>query len=76
MHTLSTPWLFNCEACTVIIKPFSHFNEYDVSASLVTGVLSSEGGVVGPYGRGMVRLYVGRLIGWAVSSSSKSNSSS
>ena len=30
MHTLSTPWLLNCEACTVIIKPFSHFNEYDV----------------------------------------------
>ena len=46
------------------------------SASLVTGVLSSRGGVVGLYGRGMVRSYVGRLIGWAVSSSSESNSSS
>ena len=46
------------------------------SASLATGVLSSGGGVVGPYSRGMVRSYVGRLIGWAVSSSSESNSSS
>ena len=46
------------------------------SASLATGVLSSGGRVVGPYGRGMVRSYVGRLIGWAVSSSSESNSSS
>ena len=46
------------------------------SASLATGVLSSGGGVVEPYGRGMVRAYVGRLIAWAVSSSSKSNSSS
>ena len=46
------------------------------SASLATGVLSSGDGVVGPYGKGMVRSYVGRLIGWAVSSSSESNSSS
>ena len=46
------------------------------SASLATGVLSSGGGVVGPYGRGIVRSYVGRLIGWAVSSSFESNSSS
>ena len=46
------------------------------NASLATGVLSSGGGVVGPYGRGMVRSYVGRLIGWAVSSSFESNSSS
>ena len=46
------------------------------SASLATGVLSSRGGVVGPYGRGIVRLYVGGLIGWAISSSSESNSSS
>ena len=46
------------------------------SASLATNVLSSGGGVVGPYGRGLVRSYVGRLIGWAVSSSSESNSSS
>ena len=45
------------------------------SASLATGVLSSGGGVVGPYGRGIVRSYIGRLIGWAVSSSSESNSS-
>ena len=29
------------------------------SASLATGVLSSGGGVVGPYGRGMVRSYIG-----------------
>ena len=46
------------------------------SASLVIGVLSSGGGVVGPYRRGMVRSYVSRLIGWAVSTSSESNSSS
>ena len=46
------------------------------SASLATSVLSSGGGVVGPYGRGMVRSYVGWLIGWVVSSSSESNSSS
>ena len=46
------------------------------SALLATGVLSAGGGVVGPYGRGIVRLYVGRLIGWAVSSSFESNSSS
>ena len=45
------------------------------SASLATGVLSSGDGVVGPYGRGIVRLYVGQMIGWAVSSSSESNSS-
>ena len=30
MHTLSTPWLFNCGVCTLIIQPFSHFNDYDV----------------------------------------------
>ena len=30
MHTLSTPWLFNCGVCTLIIQPFFHFNEYDV----------------------------------------------
>ena len=46
------------------------------SASLATGVMSFGGGVVGPYGRGMVRLYIGRLIGCVVSSSSESNSSS
>ena len=32
MHTLSTPWLFNCGVCTLIIHPFSHFNEYDVNS--------------------------------------------
>ena len=37
------------------------------SVSLATGMLSSGGGVVGPYGRGLVRSYVGRLIGWAIS---------
>ena len=46
------------------------------SASLATGVLSSRGGASRPYSRGMVRLYVGRLSGWVVSSSSESNSSS
>ena len=46
------------------------------SASLATGVLSSRGGAVEPYGRGMVRSYVGPLIGWVVSSLSESNSSS
>ena len=46
------------------------------SASLATRVLSSGGGMVGPYGRGIVRSYVGRLIDWAVSSSFESNSSS
>ena len=46
------------------------------SASLATRVLSARGRVVGPYGRGIVRSYVGRLIGWAVFSSSESNSSS
>ena len=45
------------------------------SASLATGVLSFGGGVVGPYGRGMVRSYVIQLIGCVVSSS-ESNSSS
>ena len=38
MHTLSTPWLFNCEACTIIIKPFSHFNEYDVTSVTPFGI--------------------------------------
>ena len=46
------------------------------SASLATGVLLSGGGASRPYGRGMVRLYVGRLSGLVVSSSSESNSSS
>ena len=46
------------------------------SASLAIGVLFSGGGVVGPYGRWMVRSYVDRLIEWAVSSSSEFNSSS
>ena len=46
------------------------------SASLAIGVLSSGGGAFGPYSRGMVRSYVGRLSGLVVSSSSESNSSS
>ena len=45
-------------------------------ASLATGVLSSRGGTSRPYGRGMVRSYVGQLSGLVVSSSSESNSSS
>ena len=45
-------------------------------ASVATGVLSSRGGASRPYGRGMVRLYVGQSGGLVVSSSSESNSSS
>ena len=45
-------------------------------ASVATGVLSSGGGASGPYGRGMVRSYVGQSSGLVVSSSSESNSSS
>ena len=45
-------------------------------ASLATDVLSSGGGASRPYGRGMVRSYVGRSSGLVVSSSSESNSSS
>ena len=45
------------------------------SASLATDVLSSGGGASRPYGRGMVRSYVGWLSGLVGSSSSKSNSS-
>ena len=44
------------------------------SASLATGVLSFGGGVIRPYNRGIERSYVGRLIGWAISSSSESSS--
>ena len=43
-------------------------------ASVATHVLSSGGGASRPYGRGMVRSYVGRSGGLVVSSSSKSNS--
>ena len=43
-------------------------------ASVATGVLSSRGGASRPYGRGMVRSYVGRSSGLIVSSSSESNS--
>ena len=45
-------------------------------ASLAIGVLSSGGGASRPYGRGMVRSYVGRSSRLVVSSSSESNSSS
>ena len=65
-------------------KLFGKVAKYSVSASwatwnrasLATGVLSSGGGASQPYGRGMVRSYVGRLSGLVVSSLSESNSSS
>ena len=45
-------------------------------ASVATSVLSSGGGASRPYGRGMVRSYVGRSGGLVVSSLSESSSSS
>ena len=45
-------------------------------ASVAVGVPSFGGGAFRPYGRGMVRSYVGRSGGLAVSSSSESSSSS
>ena len=81
-------WVGEVVSSSVVAAPphklFDKVAKNSVSASwatwnralLATGVLSSGGGASRPYGRGMVRSYVGRLSGLVVSSSSESNSSS